>query len=276
MLINWWIVTVLHELSRLISRYLTKKIDFPGKEKGREVCYFIRDSEFGKKVEGKVDERYTIDYPEAEQELFDKFFGSYCPAHKIYLQMLNKLKLVLKSGADITVRNKLGQTPIHLFAGEGGLRELKTIMEYGTSTSSSSSSNATKEERDREERTHQRRLLNATTSSGRTPLWFAACHDKGNDLSTKISHWLLSKGADPSMADENGLTPLHLAAFFGNLALVRLLVKYGANVNNVFTTKTCQLYYTDHKIHSGASPFSLAKKQGHYHILDFFHELMGT
>ena len=48
-----------------------KAIEFPGKEKGREVSYFIRDGEFGKRVENRVDERYTHDYPEAEEVIHD-------------------------------------------------------------------------------------------------------------------------------------------------------------------------------------------------------------
>ena len=46
---------------------MMKAIEFPGKEKGREVSYFIRDGEFGKRVENRVDERYIHDYPEAEE-----------------------------------------------------------------------------------------------------------------------------------------------------------------------------------------------------------------
>jgi len=54
-------------MSRVVPRYLVKAIEFPGKEKGREVSYFIREGEFGKRVENRIDERYLIDYPEAEE-----------------------------------------------------------------------------------------------------------------------------------------------------------------------------------------------------------------
>jgi hypothetical protein len=59
-------------MSRVAPRYLVRAIEFPGKEKGREVSYFIRDGEFGKRVENRVDERYTHDYPEAEEVIHQR------------------------------------------------------------------------------------------------------------------------------------------------------------------------------------------------------------
>src|SRR3954469_17787761 len=43
---------------------------------------------------------------------------------------------------------------------------------------------------------------------------------------------LLARGADPNIGDKDNLTPLQLAAYHGNLAIVRMLLKAGANVNS--------------------------------------------
>jgi ankyrin repeat protein len=43
---------------------------------------------------------------------------------------------------------------------------------------------------------------------------------------------LINQHADVNARDENGCTPLHQAAYNGNLALVRCLVNHGANIHN--------------------------------------------
>lgn len=42
---------------------------------------------------------------------------------------------------------------------------------------------------------------------------------------------LLRDGADPDIADDHGLTPLHQAAYWGETEITELLIKAGANVN---------------------------------------------
>lgn len=42
---------------------------------------------------------------------------------------------------------------------------------------------------------------------------------------------LLRDGADPDIADNHGLTPLHHAAYWGETEIAQLLLKAGANVN---------------------------------------------
>ena len=42
---------------------------------------------------------------------------------------------------------------------------------------------------------------------------------------------LLAHGADPELCNDRGQTPLAAAAFKGDLAMVRLLLQHGANVN---------------------------------------------
>ena len=47
----------------------------------------------------------------------------------------------------------------------------------------------------------------------------------------KVSSFLKA-GVDPDLVNENGATPLILAIASGNLKIVSLLIKHGANINN--------------------------------------------
>src|SRR5947207_715752 len=42
---------------------------------------------------------------------------------------------------------------------------------------------------------------------------------------------LLDQGADPEVTDDNGLTPLHLAAYLGHRDIVTTLVSAGADIH---------------------------------------------
>lgn len=44
---------------------------------------------------------------------------------------------------------------------------------------------------------------------------------------------ILDSGVDPSMADSEGMTPLHYAADRGNCEVVDILLSYGANANSI-------------------------------------------
>lgn len=60
---------------------------------------------------------------------------------------------------------------------------------------------------------------NESNDEGQTPLHVAAARGRYN-----AALFLLSVGADPSAADENGLTPLHLAAENDEVEIVRLIL----------------------------------------------------
>ena len=72
--------------------------------------------------------------------------------------------------------------------------------------------------------------LNIRDNVGRTVLFHAAC--RGNSAITKI---LLENGADSTLYDRNGNTPLHLT---GHCDVIDLLVSYGADVHARYTSIT--------------------------------------
>jgi ankyrin repeat protein len=74
------------------------------------------------------------------------------------------------------------------------------------------------------------KLLNQHSRDGFTPLGLAAFFG-----SETIAHNLMAKGANPNIASNNPMqvAPLHSAVAGGHMAIVRMLVESGANVNAV-------------------------------------------
>jgi len=65
-----------------------------------------------------------------------------------------------------------------------------------------------------------------TDNDGRTPLWVAACY--GHQAVVKV---LIAAGTDKNKVDNVGRTPLWVAAEFGREAVVKVLIAAGADVN---------------------------------------------
>jgi serine/threonine-protein phosphatase 6 regulatory ankyrin repeat subunit B len=107
-----------------------------------------------------------------------------------------------------------------------------------------------------------RKLAGKETCGGYSPLAWAAL------LGNTAAVWrLLDHGADPDDATSHGITPLMVAAHFGRVDIMRLLIEEGANVNLV---------------HHAMRAVALACTAGHYEAtrllvdsganLDFFLE----
>ena len=139
--------------------------------------------------------------------------------------------LLLKHGARVNQANDMGETPLHHAAPFPALSRL--LLAAGAE-------------------------IEALDSHGYTPLYVAAAHksDKSVDLLLKkgadplfktpqertLLHWaaqwgwlklageLIRKGADVNAVTRDGLTPLQLATFAENRAMMRLLKQHGATM----------------------------------------------
>ena len=74
--------------------------------------------------------------------------------------------------------------------------------------------------------------VNAVNTNGNTPLMVAIGRNK---FFTDIAEFLIKNGADVNAKNNYNSTPLTIACESGNINMVKLLVKYGADVNNPMT-----------------------------------------
>jgi ankyrin repeat protein len=80
-------------------------------------------------------------------------------------------------------------------------------------------------------------LVSSKNTGIKTPLHLAAQSDN------KIAKLLLSKGAEIDAKDDDGMTPLHIAAWKGRKAVVQLLLSHGTEVNARNKRGTTPLHY---------------------------------
>jgi ankyrin repeat protein len=104
---------------------------------------------------------------------------------------------LLKSGAAVNIVDD-GHTPLQWAASAGNHDAVKALLQHGADPNLSGEPNST------------------------TALHFAA------DVSAEMVELLCSAGAQPNSRNDIGMTPVMVAAKFGRLDIVKLLVKYGA------------------------------------------------
>ena len=141
----------------------------------------------------------------------------------------------LGAGADLTVRDAFGDTPLMyaaLYAGEGALRML---LDHGADPNDSNDSGATALMRAAGDLGKVRLLLqagaevDARSDLGRTALMIAA----RKATTAPILKLLLDKGADPNARDSRGVTAIMEAARAGDVESLEVLIEHGADVNAV-------------------------------------------
>ena len=86
--------------------------------------------------------------------------------------------------------------------------------------------------------------IDSTTADGRTPLMIAAQYGKLQAVTL-----LIGKGASPSLEDNDGWNSLHCASFNGNTVIIDTLLSYGVDIES--------------KTWSGETPLMIARRRGH-------------
>ena len=125
---------------------------------------------------------------------------------------------LIELGVSIHAKDKYGKTPLDL-AAEGGHRALVDLLrQHGASASLKAFARLG----DIEEIARQLGRKKPTADLLPSAI-------QGGQL--KLVRWLIERNADVNQADDMGITPLHLAAWDGNLPIVKLLVKHGADVH---------------------------------------------
>lgn len=107
--------------------------------------------------------------------------------------------LTTQNANEVSRRNDLGETPLHLAVAYSGKELLDQLHDFGAE-------------------------LNAQDKTGMTPLHVAAMYGRAG-----AAKWLIDNGAKIELRDRFGDTPLATAAIFGKPELYRLLVQRGAD-----------------------------------------------
>ncbi len=110
-------------------------------------------------------------------------------------------KKLIDSGADINLKDRDGQSYLHLAASKGYVELLKLLVERGTE-------------------------VNQTNASKQSPLHEAVKHGFEEAV-----QYLLDNGANPNQLDEKSQTPLHDAVDYELARIVEQLLNNGASIN---------------------------------------------
>ena len=102
--------------------------------------------------------------------------------------------------------------------------------------------------------------MNAMNADGKLPLVLAA-DDSSADAYDVVRELILA-GARVNETDGESYTALHMAAYCGNLAVVDLLLRHGADINAVRVDKSFLGEFTD-------TPLELAYRQGKFRVAEF-------
>lgn len=169
----------------------------------------------------------------------------YIKRKRLYIDILSErngtaLEALLKEGADVHVTDPLGQTPLHIAAGEGNEEIIKVLIKaqahvnvqdkYGdtplhkavdTIIANPVAITALLKVSDID--------VNIENNDGRTPLHaaVAAAHLEENRAPLNL---LLNNRAEVNFQDKEGNTPLHIAAREKNQGVIEILLAAGANL----------------------------------------------
>ena len=152
----------------------------------------------------------------ADLNSMPRYSDGYLPLHvacDVWMWQENKtadmLRMLLFAGADPNIADTKQQTtPLTILLMNDNLSNMseciELLLDYGAAT-------------------------NVYDIHGKTPLLYALDSSSGDKF--KISELLLNAGANPNLPDKNnGMTPTHVAAKNGDLDIVKLFVKHGANL----------------------------------------------
>ncbi len=147
--------------------------------------------------------------------------------------LVEAMRLLIASGADVNAYNACGSNPLHNAIRSGVVEAIKVLLENGAIIEppfgfmEEKTLHIAVESGDVEIMTcllEKGAQIDAKNGLGQTPLHYASSQDEN----APIVELLLRFGADPNAADEFGDTPLDEALSEGALQVAVLLKKYGA------------------------------------------------
>jgi ankyrin len=129
-----------------------------------------------------------------------------CGEYKSQEDGVRVAQLLLERGADVNTQRRDHQTPLHLASYYGNIEIVCLLLDHGAD------------------------LEAADGNVGGKPLHHVPCGEyKSQEDGVRVAQLLLERGADVNTRCDDHQTPLHLASYFGNIEIVRLLLNHGAD-----------------------------------------------
>lgn len=139
--------------------------------------------------------------------------------HQLVDKLLNEQPVLVNK------ENENGLTLLGIAAHYGQIEVVKTLVSHGAEINAVSHSNISF--------IPQNTALHASIAGAK---------------SIETIEYLLVNGADCNIKDSEGHTPLHIAAFEGNISIAKLLIENGAKI---------------YKSHNGKTPIHIAEERSH-------------
>ncbi len=213
--------------------------------------------------------------------------------HAVGTRSVNIVRLLLDAGAEVDYHEKMfGATPLFWAADSPDSDIVKLLLEHGANPNATSSyfgSFYALHAAAQEGRLENIRLLLAAGANvnqfNDEPTCVTALHVAAENAVS----FLLEAGADVNAAASEGVTPLHAAAYRGELDIARMLLEAGAQVDailrvdeesDVHDDAMCfrlpngdeSAYYCDEYVPIGSTPLHLAALQGYLPIVELLLE----
>jgi cytohesin len=160
---------------------------------------------------------------------------------------LNAIQQLLDHSADIQAQDKDGQTALHIAAQSGLFKAIQKLLNYDTRTQTETREDGTVLYKV-ETGNNENGQINSVDNDGKTPLHLAA--QAGHESVVRLLVRIGRVGS-ANLADNTGKTPLHLAAEAGYKPIIQLLLEGRAS-------ELVSVADND-----GKSPSHLATKAGH-------------
>ena len=180
----------------------------------------------------------------------------------LYKRHFRVANLLREHGAIVDIRGQAGWSPLHMASSQGYTDMIRWLLDHGADVNARTDSSflytplrlavAHMQLEATQALLERNADANLQDDCGWTPLYTVLCRSWKEDVvSVDIVRSLLEHGADPNIraSDDSGLSPLHLAAKKRFLEVARLLLSYGAKV--------------DEKDEEGKTPFQVASKRGY-------------
>jgi len=160
------------------------------------------------------------------------------------------VEMLIESGADPELRNRRGQTPVHMARGD----TLAVLLRFGVDTGVQDDLGATPLHHARRETAlmliNQGADLEARDRAGGTPLLRAV--ERGD---YEVVHLLVDFGADVNASDvRRGATAVHRAVARRDVEMIRYLLSHGAYINARDRYGSTPLDWTESPLTGGGRP----------------------